>query len=338
MLADHVSSLQRLGYTENEARFLSLVAAHSGYFVQRQFSEFVGKPRGGTVNQLVRKLMRRGHSEVSRFLSRPHVYHLHAMQIYARLDLGDLRNDRDKAPFTVRRKLMCLDFVLKHRGFSFLESESQKVDYCTRVRGAALEDLPVRWYSRQGSKRFAACHFVEKFPIYFSQNTGSRTAPVVHFVYIDEGAQSLSGFETFLRNYHRLFLTLGTFEVIYATSDPRCTDGAKRLFQRCYPETGGTTLGMLTPEAHRLAGFFEVRRKFEARDFGGLSTERIVQYRAEKQVFSGADYEDLYLRWMEQGDAALRAQTNAGTSLNASFRAHILAHDYGMIFGKVSGS
>ncbi|HLH42686.1 MAG TPA: hypothetical protein VKV74_06865 [Bryobacteraceae bacterium] len=334
MLAHQVSSLQRLGYTENEARFLSLVAAHSGYFVQRQFSEFIGKPRGGTVNQLVRKLTRSGHAEVSRFLSQPVVYHIHSMQIYARLDQMDSRNHRDKAPLTVKRKLICLDFVLEHPALRFLETQSQRVDYCTRVRGAALEDLPVRWYSSQRSKQFAACHFVEKFPIYISQNAESLTAPVVHFVYIDEGAQSLSGFETFLRNYHRLFLALRAFEVIYATNDPRCTGGAERLFQRCYPETGGTTLGMLTPEAQRLAGFFEVRRKFEARDFGGLSTERIVQYRAEKQIFSGGEYEDLYHRWMEQGDAALRAQTNAGTSLNASFRAHILTHDYGTIFGK----
>lgn len=334
MLADQISSIQRLGYTENEARFLSLVATHSGYFVQRQFGEFIGKPRGGTVNQLVRKLIRRSHAEVSRFVSQPFVYHIRSIHIYARLDQMDSRNHRDKAPFTIKRKLMCLDFVLEHPALRFLETESQKVEYFRRERGAVLEDLPVRWYSIQRSKRFAACHFVEKFPVYISHNPKPLAVPVVHFVYIDEGAQSLSGFETFLRNYHRLFLALGTFEVIYATNDPRCTDGAERLFQRCYPETGGTTLGMLTPEAQRLAGFFEVRRKFEARDFGGLSTERIVQYRAEKQIFSGAEYEDLYHRWMEQGDAALRAQTNAGTSFNASFRAHILTHDYGTIFGE----
>jgi hypothetical protein len=338
MLAHQVSSLQRLGYTENEAQFLSLVAAHSGYFVQRQFGEFIGKPRGGTVNQLVRKLIRSGHAEVSRFLSQSVVYHIHSMQIYARLDQIDSRNHRDKAPLTVKRRLMCLDFVLQHRELPFLESENQKVEYFTRERGAAPEGLPVRWYSVQQSKHFTACHFVEKFPIYISQNPTSPASPVVHFVYIDEGAQSLSGFETFLQNYHRLFLALGRFEVIYTASDPRYTDGAEHLFHRCYPATGGTTLGTLTPGAQRLAGFFEVRRKFEARDFGGLSTERIVQYRAEKQIFSGAEYDDLYLRWMEQGDAALRDQTNTPISLNAAFRAHILAHDYGMMFGKVSGS
>lgn len=36
----YVESLQALGYTESEARFLYLVVTHSGYFVARQFLAF----------------------------------------------------------------------------------------------------------------------------------------------------------------------------------------------------------------------------------------------------------------------------------------------------------
>ena len=36
----HVEALQALGYSESEARFLYLVAKHSGYFVARQFLAF----------------------------------------------------------------------------------------------------------------------------------------------------------------------------------------------------------------------------------------------------------------------------------------------------------
>ena len=38
----HIESLKRLGYTEREAEFLHLVAVHSGFFFQRQFSQYLG--------------------------------------------------------------------------------------------------------------------------------------------------------------------------------------------------------------------------------------------------------------------------------------------------------
>jgi hypothetical protein len=37
-----IDALQALGYTVDEARFLYLVATHSGYFVARQFLGFTG--------------------------------------------------------------------------------------------------------------------------------------------------------------------------------------------------------------------------------------------------------------------------------------------------------
>jgi hypothetical protein len=36
----HLAALEALGYTEAEARFLYIVATHSGYFVARQFLAF----------------------------------------------------------------------------------------------------------------------------------------------------------------------------------------------------------------------------------------------------------------------------------------------------------
>ena len=35
---DHIERIATLGYTEPEARFLYLVATHSGYFTLRQFN------------------------------------------------------------------------------------------------------------------------------------------------------------------------------------------------------------------------------------------------------------------------------------------------------------
>jgi len=38
----HLQALKALSYTEAEARFLYIVATHSGYFVARQFLGFTG--------------------------------------------------------------------------------------------------------------------------------------------------------------------------------------------------------------------------------------------------------------------------------------------------------
>ena len=42
MPQEHVERIAALGYTESEARFLYLVATHSGYFTLRHFSAFAG--------------------------------------------------------------------------------------------------------------------------------------------------------------------------------------------------------------------------------------------------------------------------------------------------------
>ena len=40
IVEEHIFALETLGYTEEESRFLYIVATHSGYFVPRQFAAF----------------------------------------------------------------------------------------------------------------------------------------------------------------------------------------------------------------------------------------------------------------------------------------------------------
>ena len=50
-------ALRRFGYTEKEARFLCLAGLHGGYFLRRQFAEFIGNSSGGTPASLIEKLL-----------------------------------------------------------------------------------------------------------------------------------------------------------------------------------------------------------------------------------------------------------------------------------------
>ncbi len=46
ILPIYTEALQHFGYTEEEARFLYLVATHSGYFTYQQFLCFIGTKPG----------------------------------------------------------------------------------------------------------------------------------------------------------------------------------------------------------------------------------------------------------------------------------------------------
>jgi hypothetical protein len=43
---DPIPCIEGMGYTEREASFLYLVAAHSGYFLRRQFDSFIDRHSG----------------------------------------------------------------------------------------------------------------------------------------------------------------------------------------------------------------------------------------------------------------------------------------------------
>ena len=59
---DKIGKLYAFGYTEVEARFLYLVATHSGYFTLRQFLDFAHAKSGKRNSRSVEKLFSWGHA------------------------------------------------------------------------------------------------------------------------------------------------------------------------------------------------------------------------------------------------------------------------------------
>jgi hypothetical protein len=323
MVEETVDSIGRLGYTQEESEFVMLAAVHSGYFVRRQFSVFLGQRPGGTEARFVEKLIRSGYAQALNHRGNRIVYHLRAKSLYGRLGQTDNRNRREKMPGTIKRKLMCLDFVLMNRGQRLIGLEADKVHYFTQERGLSLGILPVRRYSAHESNQVTDRYFVDKLPIYVSD---SLSAPVVHFAYVDEGSESLDGFETFLRQYNPLCSTLGAIEIVYVAAEPRWTGKAQRVFERFFPN-GRVAL---SAEQERLLQYFETRRKFESRQFAGLDADRIAQYREEKREFAGTANEHLYQHWLTVGSSAF---TTNNDSRSVSFRTVVMTYDYNLFGG-----
>ena len=57
-----IENLRSFGYTEDEARFLYLVATHSGYFSTRQYLAFTGAKSGDKSVAFTQKVLEKGHA------------------------------------------------------------------------------------------------------------------------------------------------------------------------------------------------------------------------------------------------------------------------------------
>lgn len=332
---DRVESLKKFGYTEREAAFLCTAALHSGYFLRRQFLYFTGKCRGQIAANLIDRTTELGHAKARAFRSDRIVYHLASKPLYAALGQTDNRHRREHQTSTIKSRLMSLDFVLQHPNVRFIETESERLSFFFDELKLNRECLPVARYRSAESQAITERYFVDKFPIYASNNEDGGS-PIVHFCYIDEGLHSTSGFERYLDQYAQLFTQLAAFRVIYVSCFGDQFERAARLFAnrihagKCAPAD---------PQIEALLAHFRDRTAFERRDFSGVTQSRLISYREASQMFSGDRYERLFERWKADGDASVTALLNPATTTvsnqKAGFSTYRLAFQY-ELFGNLT--
>src|SRR5258707_2152362 len=92
MPQDQVERIAALGYTEAEARFLYMVATHSGYFTLRQFNAFAGVHRGKRCAAFAQKLLKHAHATMRDFLGTGSVFRLFSRLIYGPINKDNVRN------------------------------------------------------------------------------------------------------------------------------------------------------------------------------------------------------------------------------------------------------
>src|SRR2546429_4237265 len=124
-----IEALTAFGYTVSEARFLYIVAMHSGYFTARQFLAFVDAKRGYRTRSLAQKLITQGHATIREYRRNGCIYHLYSRKLYAQLGHENLRNRRRHRLEAIRTRLLALDFILANQGYQYLETEAEKVAY-----------------------------------------------------------------------------------------------------------------------------------------------------------------------------------------------------------------
>jgi hypothetical protein len=294
--SERIQALERFGYTEREARFLCLAALHGGYFLRRQYGEFLQKAVGGTAAALIEKVLAKGHAQVATFVSNTQVYHLSARPFYAALGQEDNRNRRMRQPLTVKSKLMGLDFVLAHPQYEYLATEQEKLDYFLGRLQIDRAALPVKRYASRG--QVTDRYFIEKYPIFLSAADREAVPPVVSFCFVDAGAGTVAGFRTFLQQYQRILAALREFQVIYVANIEYLFPAATAAFAR-FSKPGETVAA--DPQSARMLAHFEVRHRYETQQWDFFDRAKLIRLRDERQEFSGAKFDALYEQWKVKG-------------------------------------
>jgi len=114
-IAPPISMPEALGYTEAEARFLYIVATHSGYFVARQFLAFNRSPLGKRTTLLLEQTSNKRHARTECFPKSGTVYHLFSGVFTARSTARTFAPPRTRNR-NIQRRIAMLDFVLLNQG------------------------------------------------------------------------------------------------------------------------------------------------------------------------------------------------------------------------------
>lgn len=290
MPADQVERIAALGYTDPEARFLYIVATHSGYFTLRQFLAFTGARRGKRSTAFAQKLLKHAHATVRNYMGTGSVFHLFSRLVYRPIDKDNLRNRRRHSFDYIRTRLVLLDFLLENPEYDFLETEQDKVRFFCESLGVPKEALPAKVYEGGPESRPTVRFFVDKFPLFLAPPI-SGLPPVVTFSYVDYGCASLSHFVSHLGAYKALLRQLQSFRFLYVApkttqfgrAEIRFRDSIKRPLE-----------SDVSSEIHR---YFEIRRKWESHKYIVPVTEDLEFLADARRRFHGERFEDLYQAW-----------------------------------------
>jgi hypothetical protein len=284
-----IAAIQSLGYTPDEARFLYLVATHSGYFVPRQFLSFTGATWGRRANTFTTKLESRGHVTWREYDRTGGVYHLFSKTLYRRIGKENLHNQRRHSVEFIRTRLVLLDFILANLGYDYLETEQDKVVFFCETLGLPKQALPTKTYEGGPRSEPTLRYFVDKFPLFLDRTDPSAAA--VAFSYVDPGHASLAGFANHLHVYLPLLRQLETFSFLYIANSPVHFVPA----DQCFSMLVRTPLE--ADISSEIVRYFRLRNAWDLKKYESLSANDIEWLKEATRRFHGEPFEHSYLAW-----------------------------------------
>jgi hypothetical protein len=290
MPQDHIERIAALGYTESEARFLYVVATHSGYFTMRQFITFAAINPGKRSTAFAQKLLKHAHATVRDYMGTGSVFHLFSRLIYGRIDKENVRLHRRHSFDYIRTRLVQMDFLLENLEPDFLETEDEKVNLFCESLAVPKDVLPAKVYANGVGTHPTIRYFVDKFPLFLAPPI-SGVSPVVTFGFVDSGTRSLRSFVAHLAAYQGLFGHLKRFRLLYIA--PRATE-----FHRAEDRFRSSVQQPLESDVSgEVLRYFDIRRKWEAHEYVVPVAADFEFLNDARRRFHGERFESLYKAW-----------------------------------------
>jgi len=331
-LEDRVRALEALGFTARQTRFIALVALHSGYCLRRQYAAFAGIRYGKSVCDFFGKLVARGlATDFTQRADRGRIYHLHARAIYRGIGEPEHRNRRETSAALIARKMMVLDYVLRHADAAWLATQDEKVDLFARL-GVPPRHLPQRASAPARTEASSAIrYFRHEAPIAL---VGDPPVPTFVCLVTDTTGRML---EQFLRDHSRLFAWLPAWTVVAIGPRPTGLHVCEVAFER-YLRRPMETVSASTDDD--LVWFFRTRQAVDRNDLTGLSVTAIDRFRTLREAFRPPVFDELYLAWQRDGDAVLASPAASarhhGVRSVGTLVTELLPFDYSQ-FGSLPG-
>jgi len=277
---DKVAKLSAFGYTEVEARFLFLVATHSGYFVVRQFLDSAHAKSGKRTARLVEKLFSLGHASAQRYTRRSLVYHLCSRQLYSAIGKDYLRNRREHELAHIKTRLLAVDFILNHPEDDYFETAEAKRRYFVE-RFQVNESL-----FSPAAEKGTGITFADRFPLCVAYPSPDYL-PAVTFTYIDPEHRNLDAYLAHLRTYRPLFRQLPGFQFLYISTTAGMQKEAAELFSLIVESKG----------LLELIRYFNLETKWNREQYGQLTEQDVIFLSDARKHYTGESISTLYYLW-----------------------------------------
>lgn len=320
---ERAEAVVALGFTPRQARFLVIVALHSGYCLRRQYEAFAGLQAGKNVREFLDGVVASGYADrFSVRADRGLVYHLHHRRLYRAIGEEHNRHRRQASMPQIARKLMVLDYVLSRSDASWYATEQEKVELFVTRLGVSRDRLPRTIFAASGSaSERTTRYFIHKLPIGLIGDP-----PVPHFTCV--AADGLDAFSSFLGDHRSLFEALPNWAVV---AIGRTTVGD-------WPGTFKSSVAMPKPlhSVEDLQWYFERRQMVERGELAQIPVRDVQRFRDLRQQFNAPMFDDEYAEWLHTGHIVRGSGAQGGRASTGSFVSVTLPFTYEQ-FGSLPG-
>jgi hypothetical protein len=289
--AEHIEQIKELGYTESEARFLYIVAIHSGYFTLGQFRAFTKTAYGKRPTSFAQKLLKNGHATVRDYMRRGSIFHLFSRIVYGQIEKDNLRNRKKHSFDFMRARLVLLDFILANQELAYFETEKDKVHFFCEELGISKDALPAKVYEGALHSTPTLRYFIDKFPLFLAPPFPGAP-PVVTMTYVDSGFETPSNFAAHLVAYQALFRDLKSFKFLYIAAKDAYFKRAGERF-RAVVKTP-----LESDVCSEVVRYFQIRTKWERHEYVVPVAEDFEFLNEARRRFHGERFESLYQSWV----------------------------------------